>query len=345
MSCHLAIPTASLGRCSAGHLLETKLDAAKAYGYEGIELCYDDLLAVAGQRDTGTAAQEIKAMCKKRCLHIVCLQPFVEDEGALNRIEIESKLRELEVWIQLARILGTDMIMIPASVLPDEDITRDIDVIVNDLRRAADAGLKKKPHIRIAYESRCSSTRIDKWEFCWDVIHKVGRDNFGMCLDTVHIAGRVFADPAAPSGLVPDGMKAVELSMHRFVRRVKAHPEKIFYVQFGNARRPDEPIVPGSSDYDPKERPRGIWSHKYRLFYGEEARGAYLPINEIAEAVFNCVCFEGWVSAELFNPCMDSKDPNVPNDLARRGAIAWRKLGNDMGWWPTVPIPATDAIC
>ncbi|KAF2259257.1 xylose isomerase-like protein [Lojkania enalia] len=345
MSCKLAVPTASLGRCSAGHLLETKLDAAKTYGYQGIELCFEDLLAVAGQGDTGTAAQEIKAMCKKRDLHIVCLQAFVEDEGALNRIEIQSKLRELAVWIQLARILGTDMIMIPASDLPDEDMTRDIDMIVDDLRRAAEEGLREKPHIKIAYESRCSSTRIDKWEFCWDVIKKVGKDNFGMCLDIVHIAGRLFADPAAPSGLVPDGIKAVELSMHRFVKRMKAHREKIFYVQFGNARRPDEPIVPGSSDYDANERPRTIWSHNYRLFYGEEARGAYLPMKDIAEAVFNCVHFEGWVSAELFNRRMDCEDLNVPNDLARRGAIAWRKLGNDMGWWPTLPIPATDAIC
>jgi 4-hydroxyphenylpyruvate dioxygenase len=97
MRCNLAIPTASLGRCSAGHLLETKLDVAKAYGYQGIELCYEDLLAVAGQRATGTAAYEIKAMCKKRGLHIVCLQAFLENEGALQRIEIDSKLRELEV--------------------------------------------------------------------------------------------------------------------------------------------------------------------------------------------------------------------------------------------------------
>lgn len=46
--CKIAIPTMSLGHCTAGHSLENKLDAAKSYGYEGVEVCYEDLVAVAG---------------------------------------------------------------------------------------------------------------------------------------------------------------------------------------------------------------------------------------------------------------------------------------------------------
>lgn len=37
----------SLGHCSAGHSLETKLDAAKSCGYQGVEVSYEDIVAVA----------------------------------------------------------------------------------------------------------------------------------------------------------------------------------------------------------------------------------------------------------------------------------------------------------
>ncbi|XXH04735.1 hypothetical protein Hte_011157 [Hypoxylon texense] len=348
----------SLGRCSAGHSLESKLDAAQSYGYQGVEICYEDLEAIASKPrhhpipfaclpppDQTTAALKIRASCEERGIEIVCLQPFPQYEGLLDRRERESRFSELLAWIKLARVLGTDMIMIPASSLPEDEVTGDMELIAEDFRKAADAGRREHPHIRFAYESRCSATRIDKWEFGWDVVERVARPNFGMCLDTFHIAGRIFADPAIPCGRVPGGEKAVETSMQRLVKRVKAHRDKVFLVQMGDARRPDEPIVQGSADYDPEQTPRMIWSRKYRLFYGEEARGAYLPIREIAAAIFNDVGFEGWVSVELFSSRMECRDPNVPKELARRGAISWRKLANDMGWWPTLPAPGTGAVC
>ncbi|MCJ1329327.1 hypothetical protein MMC10_006006 [Thelotrema lepadinum] len=336
MACKLAIPTASLGHCSAGHSLDSKLAAAQSYGYQGVEISYDDVQAVAGQGDQTSAALKIRSKCQKMGVEIVCLQPFPDYEGLVDRSEHQVRYSELLNWLSLARTLGTDMVMIPANALSEDKVTDNLELVVKDLQKAADAAWQETPHIRIAYESRCSATRIDRWEFCWDVVKKVGRPNFGVCLDAVHIAGRIFADPAASSGCVPDGYKMVELSMHRFIQRVKAYRDRIFYVQMGDARRPDEPIVPGSSDYDPKQPPRMIWSRNYRLFYREEARGAYLPMREIAEAIFNGVGFEGWVSLELFNRRMDCQDSNLPMDLARRGAISWHKLANDMGWWPTL---------
>ena len=345
MPCKLAIPTASLGHCSAGHSLDSKLAAAQSYGYQGVEISYDDVQAVADWGDQASAALKIRFKCHKLGLEIVCLQPFLDYEGLVDRSEHRVRYSELLHWLKLARTLGTDMIMIPANALSEDKVTDSLELIIKDLQKAADAASQEHPHIRIAYESRCSATRIDRWEYCWDVVEKVNRPNFGMCLDAIHIAGRIFADPAASSGCVLDGNKAVELSMHRFVQRVKAHQDRIFYVQMGDARRPDEPILPGTSDYDPKQSPRMIWSYNYRLFYCEEARGAYLPMREIAEAIFNGVGFEGWVSLELFNRRMDCRDSNVPMDLARRGAISWRKLANDMGWWPTLPASDINAVC
>ncbi|KAI2468399.1 putative dehydroshikimate dehydratase [Annulohypoxylon bovei var. microspora] len=354
-----AISSMSLGRCSAGHTLDSKLDAAKSYTYEGIEICYEDLIEISRKQhldlepatpvrlpDQKAAALTIRSMCGRRGIKIVCLQPFSQYEGLLDRREHDSRFKELLIWIKLARLLGTDMIMIPASSLHKSEVTNNLELIVEDFQRAADAGREESPHIRFAYESRCSATHINRWEYGWTIVERVDRPNFGMCLDTFHIAGRIFADPSSPSGRIPNAERVVEMSMQHFIKRVKDHREKVFLVRVGDARQPDEPIVPGSLDYDTKERPRMSWSRKYRLFYGEEARGAFLPIKEIANAIFNGIGFEGWVSFEIVNSRMDCKEANVPRDLARRGYVSWRKLSDDMGWWPMLPLyPSTGPVC
>ncbi|KAK4149615.1 quinate-4 [Chaetomidium leptoderma] len=352
MPCKLAIPTMSLGHCSAGHSLESKLDAAKAYGYQGVELSYEDLLSVACKSPDGTvtvqhqvqAARSVRDLCRTKGVEIISLQPFMQYEGILDRSQHESRFNDLLVWIKLARTLGTDLIMVPASSLPDDELAEGLDLIVEDLQRAADAGRQEYPHVRIAFEPRCSSTRINRWEYGWDVLERVCRPNFGLCIDTFHLAGLLYADPAVASGLVPHGERAVTLSLQRFVQRLQAHRDRIFLVQMGDGRRPDEPVAPGGPDYDPGQTPRSVWSLKYRLFYGEEARGGYLPITACSEAVFNGVGYEGWVSLELFSWRMSSIDPDVPTELARRGAISWRKLALDMGWWPTLPTIKTSAV-
>lgn len=360
MPCKLGIPTSSLGHVSAGHTLTTKLDAAQANGYQGVEITYDELFAVATRhhhhratepvtmQDQLRAAGSIQTSCQSRGLAIICLQPFMQYEGLANRMAHEGGFARLLTWIQLARALGTDLIMMPANSLPVRELTDGLGLAVKDLQRAADAGVQQPGGggtVRFAYEPRCSATRVDRWEFGWDVVERVGRPNFGLCLDTFHMAGLYFADPAVPSGLMPGGDQAVRMSMRRLVERVKAHRDKIFLVQMGDARRPDEPIVPGNPEYDPKQTPRAVWSVWYRLLYGEEARGGYLPVREISEAIFSGVGYEGWVSMELFSRRMDCEDPKVPMELARRGAIAWRKLARDMGWWPTLPNIKTSAVC
>ncbi|KAK6333989.1 hypothetical protein TWF696_002500 [Orbilia brochopaga] len=360
MTYKLAIPTRSLGHASANHSLVNKLDAAKGYGYQGVEICFEDLLSVANEQPSSpaqfcpnpslkwidVAAVKVKGMCEEKGIEIVCLQLFHQYEGLVNALDREVRFLELVNWIQIARILGTRMIIIPAASLPADETTKDLEVIANYFRQAADAGLMHCPHIHIAYESQCSATYIDRWEFCWDVVRKVDRHNFGMCLDTFHMAACIFADPTIPSGCLTNGATAVELSMQRLVKAMEANCEKIFHVQIGDARLPDEPIVPGSPDYDPEQWPRTVWSENYRLFYREEGRGAYLPIMKISDTIFNHVGYEGWVSLEIFNRVMNCENASVPEELARRGAVSWQKLIDDMGWWvPPANLGVASAVC
>jgi 4-hydroxyphenylpyruvate dioxygenase len=237
-------------------------------------------------------------------------------------------MEKLGLWVQLAHVLKTDIIQIPANFLPAEFVTDDIDLIVADLRRVADFGLAQSPPIRFAYESLCWSTRVDTWEGCWDVVKRVDRPNFGMCLDTFNIAGRIYADPASPTGRMPGAEQAVRESVRRLVAEVDV--SKVFYVQVVDAERLQNPLVEGHSFYSPDQPARMSWSRNCRLFYGERDHGAYLPVKDIALAFFHGLGYEGWVSLELFNRRMADRGAEVPEELARRGAVSWSKLMRDI---------------
>ncbi|KAK0750369.1 xylose isomerase-like protein [Schizothecium vesticola] len=337
----LAITSMSLGRCYAGHSFESKLDAAHKFGYQGIELFHEDLADVADQLSSEAfspsgpseaaqllAARHILQMCKARSIEIVCLQPFAHYEGLLDRAHHERRLEQLVFWIQLAHTLETDLIQIPASFLPADQVSGDPELIVSDLRKVADMGLAASPPIRFAYESLCWSTHVDLWETCWSVVQRVDRPNFGMCLDTFNIAGRIYADPATRSGCTANADAAVRESLARLVSQVDVR--KVFYVQVVDAERLRAPLVPGHEYYVAEQPARMSWSRNCRLFYGEKERGAYLPVKEIARAFFHGLGFQGWVSLELFNRRMNDEGADVPYELARRGALSWSKLVRDM---------------
>ena len=342
--CKLAISSMSLGRCFAGHTLTHKLDMAQKYGYQGIELFHEDLVDMANMENrsfsdqhltgepSGTsqliAARRIRKMCKDRRIEIVCLQPFMHYEGLLDRREHERQLQKLALWIELAHALGTDLIQIPSSFLPADQISDDMALMAEDLREVAHLGLHASPPIRFAYESLCWGTRIDVWESCWDLVQRVDCANFGMCLDTFNIAGRIFADPAASSGQIPNAADAVRRSMTRLVAEVDIR--KVFYVQVVDAERLKQPLNKSHAFYEPAQPARMSWSRNCRLFYGEAQYGAYLPIRDIAVAIFHGLGFSGWVSLELFNRRMSESDANIPEELARRGAISWSKLVQDL---------------
>ncbi|KAI0390823.1 xylose isomerase-like protein [Xylariaceae sp. FL0594] len=350
MSCQLAITSMSLGRCYAGHSFVHKLDMAHAYGYKGIELFHEDLADFAQQlplpnspstreRELG-AARIVRKLCRERGISIVCLQPFMHYEGLLDRQEQARKLEKLQFWFQLARALGTDMIQIPSSFGPAEELSDDMDVIVRDLQKVADMGLQCNPPVRFVYEALCFGTRWNKWEQSWEIVQGVDRPNFGICLDTFNIAGRVYADPASPTGRTPDCEEATKESIARLVRHIDV--EKVFYVQVVDAERLSSPVVPGHEFFDPSQSARMSWSRNCRLFYGERDRGAYLPIEDISRAIFQGLGYRGWVSMELFHRRMADADPGVPRELASRGAVAWKKLVGDMGLSMTTTSPIAE---
>ncbi|KAL4809495.1 xylose isomerase-like protein [Aspergillus unguis] len=342
----IAIPTMSLSKPGL-HPLDTKLHVAAQHGYEGIELFIDDLTAYASTHFNDsliTAAHAVSALAKQLGLSILCLQPFGFYEGLVDRSQTTYLLTEkLPLWFDLARILDTDLIQIPANfALPDPvtgapKTTGDKDVIVSDLQTIADIGAAQG--FRFVYEALCWSTHVDTWEESWDVVKRVDRDNFGLCLDSFNIAGRIYADPEASSGKTLDAERAVTNSMNTLREKVSSGEldiKKIFYIQLVDGERLSAPLDEQHPFYVAGQPARMNWSRNARLFPCEEDRGGYLPVLEIAKTFFD-IGFDGWVSLELFSRTCHDENPDTVRAHAERGMESWRKVVNALGLNVNVP--------
>lgn len=360
MPCRLSISTMSLGQSYAGHSLEQRLDQAAKHGYQGIELFYDDLEYIAqtlplmppsSQTTDSTsipttilmgapttaptdsqlvrAAALVRAMCAKRRLTVICLQPFRHFEGLISRDARTNRLVELRLWCRLAGIIKTDLILIPSSFLPASKITGDLEFIVQDLREAAEIAAAAKPPIRLCYEALAWGTHIDTWQASWDVVQQVDKPNFGLCLDTFNIAARVYADPMVHGGVQPGANEQMAASMKELASSVNV--DRVFLVQIADGARLAAPLLPGHPLYDSDLSARMAWSRQHRLFYGEGDRSGYLPIGQILTTILGDLGYCGWLSFELFNRRTSGTDASVPSEMARRGAESWVKLVEEYG--------------
>lgn len=343
------IASQSLGR-AWHHSLERKLSLCEQYGFESIELFFEDLDGVASSLPTSrpslppgssfvhstdvqerqiAAAGYIHDLCLRHGLGILCLQPFMHYEGRLEPQSRETAIQDLYFWIRLAHILGTDLIQIPSSFLPASRCTGDRQTLVKDLTDAADIGLQSEPPIRFAYEALCWGTHVDTWDAAWSIVREVDRPNFGTCIDTFNLAGRIFADPASPSGMNPNAYDATQKAIAKLRSELPAAMEKVFYVEVCDGERLDQPLIPGHAWYNPDQHARMSWSRNARLFPFEKP--GYLPALEILEAVCEAG-YTGHVSFELFSRTANQPEKEVPEEHARRGAAAWKKLVQHMGW-------------
>jgi 4-hydroxyphenylpyruvate dioxygenase len=328
-----AILSASLGRAWE-HDFEEKIRHCAKFGFEAIEVFYEDLEYLAKNLANSTeppssdqllhAAEHIHALCESLNLTVLGLQPFLFYEGLKDREQQKALIEKIKLWFRIAKALHTDTIQIPANFLPAEQLTGDIDQIVGDLLELAELGLREEPVVRFAYENLCWSTHADTWEKAWDVVQRVDRPNFGLCLDTFNIAGRVWADPASATGKTPNADADLKASMERMVRSVDL--KKVFYIQVVDAERMESPLIKGHPFHDDKQPPRMSWSRNARTYMYEEDRGAYLPVEYVAKTIIDGLDYKGWVSMELFSRTMAEKGKDVPEQHARRGIEAWKKF-------------------
>ncbi|OQV00413.1 hypothetical protein CLAIMM_05908 [Cladophialophora immunda] len=323
------VASVSLGHPTV-HPITARLSAAARHGFKHVEIVEADILEQAkalGFDDSASsqteAAKSVRAMCDELGLTVRVLQPFWFYEGLLDKAEHLAKIEKLKLWLKLAAILGTQTIQIPTNWLTS-GTTGDLEVIVRDLSEMADLGLKEDPVVSFAYEGVAWGTHIDTWQGTWDVVKRVGRPNFGLCLDTFHIAGRVWGDPTVPSGMNEDADKALDESLEEMVRDLDVG--KIFYVQPGDAERLDRPLVPGHPLYTADQKPRMTWSRNARLFAYEQHLGGYLPVEKIMETLVIGMGYRGLISAEVFSRHLFDPRPEIPSEFADRAAKSYRRM-------------------
>lgn len=333
-----AIASMSLGRAWV-HDFEKKMQAASASGFKGMEIFYEDLEYLAKSMDATidknttpspsqliAAATEAKTICDRNGLEIIGLQPFLFYEGLRDREQHARSIEKLHVWFNIVDALDTDIIQIPANFLPTDQITGDMDTIVADMVEVADLGRKRARPIRFAYENLCWSTYVDTWDAVWEVVQRVNRPNFGMCLDTFNIAGRVWADPAAATGMVDGAEAALNVSLKKLVETVDV--AKVFYIQVVDAERVVPPLDEKHPFHAEGQPSRMSWSRNARCFIYETDRNAYLPVERVARAIVEGLGYEGYVSMELFSRTLSELGPDVPTSHAQRGIKAWEKFAH-----------------
>jgi 4-hydroxyphenylpyruvate dioxygenase len=244
-----AIMSASLGQAWL-HDFDNKATIAAKDGLQGIEIFYEDLEYFA-RKDHNTetptseqlvqAAEHVHRTCSAAGLTIIGLQPFLFYEGLLDRAKHDEHIVKIKLWFRIAHALHTDIIQIPGNFLPADQLSGNFDVI------AADLGLQQTPMVRFAYENLCWNTHVDTWEKAWDVCRRVDRPNFGLCLDTFNIAGRVWADPTMPTGRAGNDEQAASAALAASVAALvrKVDLAKVFYIQVVDAERLKAPLVEG----------------------------------------------------------------------------------------------------
>ncbi|KAK5104034.1 hypothetical protein LTS08_001918 [Lithohypha guttulata] len=363
------IASQSLG-CPQYHGIHDKLQAAAGAGLRSVEIFFEDIrqLAIAQrsnpsmipqstrslsrsantqhahltkeQQEQLLCARQIRGWCKEayrgaRPLDIICLQPFMHFEGLLDPQERHARFEKLNFWIQVAEQLGTDLIQIPSNFLSQSECTGDRSRLIADLREAAKIGAAQSPPIRFAYEALCWGTHINTWDAAWSIVEEVDMLNFGTCLDTFNIAGRVHADPEALDGKNADA----DADMSRSIQLLKdtfSDPEKlkkVFYVELCDGERLDAPLDPDHEWYDANQPSRMTWSRNARLYpfetdskeaAAQDRRAGYLPVTQIFDALLD-VGYTGYLSFEVFNRSLNQESSQVIATHAERVSISWER--------------------
>lgn len=111
----IAICSNSLGKTAAGHDILSKLQAARAHGFDGVEISIECLEAHAASPPFSEhwsrpgrlrlAAKDIFDKAQSLSLEIPALNPFGAYDGLANPRDVEERLVEAELWCQLCQIL------------------------------------------------------------------------------------------------------------------------------------------------------------------------------------------------------------------------------------------------
>lgn len=170
---------------------EEKLRAARAAGFEQVEIWRDDVQASTPQ------------LAKQLQLGFTNLQVLRDFTGAPDR-ERQQKREELRQFIQIAQTIGCDTIQAPASTREDCVASR----IDEDLRWMASEAARY--NMRIMYEPMAWCSVDNTLSLAWERLQRLDQPNIGLVVDLFHICA-LGGDASQLDGIPADRIYEVQL--------------------------------------------------------------------------------------------------------------------------------------
>ncbi|MCJ2189112.1 bifunctional sugar phosphate isomerase/epimerase/4-hydroxyphenylpyruvate dioxygenase family protein [Novosphingobium beihaiensis] len=236
----------SIATVSVSGILEDKLRAIAAAGFDGAEIFENDLLS------SHMNAREIRAMMADLGLACTMFQPFRDLEGLSGTLRARAFDR-LERKLDLMGELGADLLLACSSCAPHSSGERE--GILADLHEAGERAAKRG--MRIGYEALAWGRHVNDHRDAWSIVRDVDHPAIGLVLDSFHSLSR-----AIPSSSIGD------------IRR-----EKLFLVQVADAPVLDMDLLgwsrhfrcmPGQGDFPLDEWAEAIRKTGYQGYWSLE---------------------------------------------------------------------------
>lgn len=170
---------------------EEKLRAARAAGFDQVEIWRDDVQASTPQ------------LAKQLQLGFTNVQVLRDFTGAPDR-DRQQKREELRQFIQIAQTIGCDTIQAPASTRDDCVAAR----IDEDLRWMASEAARY--NMRIMYEPMAWCSVDNTLPLAWERLQRLDQPNIGLVVDLFHICA-LGGDASQLDGIPADRIYEVQL--------------------------------------------------------------------------------------------------------------------------------------
>lgn len=116
----VAVASNSLGKSAAGHTIRRKLQAAKAHGFDGMEVAFECLDAHAvtyislstREERLRAAAKDIDEIATSLGLSLIALNSFGAYDGLKDPNDVNVRLQEADLWCQLCQIMGIGILQV-----------------------------------------------------------------------------------------------------------------------------------------------------------------------------------------------------------------------------------------
>lgn len=169
----------SIATVSMGGLLNEKLEAIAAAGFEGVELFEMDVTA------SDQTPEAIGQMVRGLGLELVALQPLRDFEG-LPEPQRTQAFERAKRKLDLANRLGAPRILVCSSTSPAA--LGGIDRAATDLRELGE--LAQQAGVEIGFEALAWGRHVWDYRDSWEIVRRAAHPSIKLILDSFHILAR-----------------------------------------------------------------------------------------------------------------------------------------------------------